>query len=71
MSYNFRPIERDSFLLPPDMKEWLPEGVEEMLRRLECSKKEHYSHTFDSAYDSDGRGNIKNGSCALFGVRLV
>lgn len=26
MSYNFHPIERDPFLLPPDMSQWLPDG---------------------------------------------
>ena len=54
MSYNFRPIERDSFLLPPDMKEWLPEGhfayvLVEVIGSLDFSE-------FVGRYRADGVG---------------
>jgi transposase len=68
VSYNFHPINRDPFLLPPDMSEWLPKGhlayfVIEVVDVLDLS-------AFMAKFREDGAGATAYHPKVLLGVLL-
>lgn len=68
LSYNFHPIERDPFLLPPDMSQWLPKGhlayfVIEVVETLDLS-------AFLAKFRKDGAGATAYHPKILLGVLL-
>jgi transposase len=68
VSYNFHPIDRDPFLLPPDMSEWLPKDhiayfLIEVVDTLDLS-------AFLSKFREDGAGATAYHPKVLLGVLL-
>lgn len=68
VSYNFHPIDRDPYLFPPDMREWLPNDhfawfVVDVMQTMDLSK-------FLTKYRSDGVGATAFHPQILVGVIL-
>jgi transposase len=69
MAYNFRACDRDqAFLLPPDLRDWLPEGhlawfILDVVDQLDL-------HPFLKAYRADGHGRAAYEPRMLLGVLL-